>query len=128
MRVPSLRVENLMTFGDFDLRLDGQRCTVVGPNGAGKSNIVRVVDLVRVALDSVRLFQPELAGQGAGVGGAGGARAGGGGWAQFMIVCQRVVCWRVRTSRARSRVVALPGSVRRRVRLRQFLRGRFAGT
>lgn len=42
-----------MTFGDFDLRLDGQRCTVVGPNGAGKSNITRVVDLVRIALDSV---------------------------------------------------------------------------
>ena len=39
-----------------------------------------------------------------------------------MVVCQRVVCWRVRTSRARSRIVALPGSVRRRVRLRQFLR------
>src|SRR5437773_10430230 len=39
-----------------------------------------------------------------------------------MIVCQRVVCWRVRTSRARSRVVALAGLRRRRVRIRQFLR------
>jgi len=38
----------------------------------------------------------------------GPARAGGSGWAQFMIICQRVVCWRVRTSRARGRVVALP--------------------
>jgi hypothetical protein len=38
-----------------------------------------------------------------------------------MIVCQRVVCWRVRTSRARS-TVALPGFMRRRVRIGQFLR------
>lgn len=49
----SLQVENLMTFGDFRLCLDDQRCTVVGPNGAGKSNIVRVVDLVQKAVDSV---------------------------------------------------------------------------
>src|SRR5690348_8216929 len=39
-----------------------------------------------------------------------------------MIVGQRVVCWRVRTSRARSRIVALAGSVRSRVRIRQCLR------
>ena len=42
-----------MTFGDFRLCLEGRRRTVVGPNGAGKSNIVRVVDLVQEALDSV---------------------------------------------------------------------------
>lgn len=34
-----------------------------------------------------------------------------------MIVCQRQVCWRVRTSRARSRIVALPGFRRRQVRI-----------
>ena len=39
-----------------------------------------------------------------------------------MSICQRVVCWRVRTSRARSTMVALAGSRRRRVRIRQFLR------
>ena len=39
-----------------------------------------------------------------------------------MIVCQRVVCWRVRTSRARSRLVALAGLRRSRVRIRQCLR------
>ncbi len=49
----SLQVENLMTFGDFRLRLDSHRCTVVGPNGAGKSNVVRVLDLVQKAVDSV---------------------------------------------------------------------------
>jgi hypothetical protein len=75
----------------------------------------------RCAVRPVRLFQPELAGQRAGVGGLGGARAGESGWAQVMIVCQRVVCWRVRTSRARS-TVALPGFMRRRVRIGQFLR------
>jgi hypothetical protein len=53
VRVISLQVENLMTFGDFRLCLEGGRCTVVGPNGAGKSNVVRVVDLVQKALDSV---------------------------------------------------------------------------
>jgi hypothetical protein len=39
-----------------------------------------------------------------------------------MIICQRVVCWRARTSRARIKAVALPGSVRSRVSIRQFLR------
>jgi len=39
-----------------------------------------------------------------------------------MIVCQRLVCWRVRTSRARSSMVALAGLRRSRVRIRQFLR------
>ena len=38
-----------------------------------------------------------------------------------MIVCQQLVCWRVRTSRARS-MVALAGLRRSRVRIRQFLR------
>ena len=39
-----------------------------------------------------------------------------------MIVCQRVVCWRVRTSRALQSMVALAGSRRSRVMIRQFLR------
>lgn len=56
------------------------------------------------------------------MGGCGGARAGGSGRAQFMIVCQRLVCWRVRTSRARSSMVALAGLRRSRVRIHQFLR------
>jgi hypothetical protein len=49
----SLQVENLLTFGDFHLELGASRSTIVGPNGAGKSNIVRVVDLVHNAVDSV---------------------------------------------------------------------------
>lgn len=53
MRVKSLHVENLLTFGTFDLCLDGRRHVIVGPNGAGKSNIVRAIDLVQKALDSV---------------------------------------------------------------------------
>jgi energy-coupling factor transporter ATP-binding protein EcfA2 len=53
MRVTSLHVENLLTFSSFRLRLDGERRVVVGPNGAGKSNIVRVIDLVQKAVDSV---------------------------------------------------------------------------
>lgn len=53
VRVNSLQVANLMTFGDYRLPLDGHRCTIVGPNGAGKSNVVRVIDLVQKALDSV---------------------------------------------------------------------------
>jgi len=53
MRVTSLHVENLLTFGTFRLCLDGEKHVVVGPNGAGKSNIVRVIDLVQKALDSV---------------------------------------------------------------------------
>jgi energy-coupling factor transporter ATP-binding protein EcfA2 len=51
--VNSLHVENLLTFGTFDLRFEGASLVVVGPNGAGKSNIVRAVDLVQKAADSV---------------------------------------------------------------------------
>ena len=39
-----------------------------------------------------------------------------------MIAGQRLVCWRVRTSRARSMMVALAGLMRSRVRIRMFLR------
>jgi recombinational DNA repair ATPase RecF len=51
--VNSLHVENVLTFGTFDLGFDGGSLVVVGPNGAGKSNIVRAVDLVQKAADSV---------------------------------------------------------------------------
>jgi energy-coupling factor transporter ATP-binding protein EcfA2 len=65
--VNSLHVENLLTFGAFDLQYDGASLVVVGPNGAGKSNIVRVVDLVQKAADSVRGGQaPGLLNQAAG--------------------------------------------------------------
>lgn len=53
MLIESLYVENVQTFGTFDLQLDGATCVVVGPNGGGKSNVVRVLDLVQKALDSV---------------------------------------------------------------------------
>lgn len=56
--VNSLHVENVLTFGTFDLRFDGGSLVVIGPNGAGKSNIVRVVDLVQKAADSVSGGQP----------------------------------------------------------------------
>jgi hypothetical protein len=56
--VNSLHVENVLTFGTFDLRFDGASLVVVGPNGAGKSNVVRVVDLVQKAADSVSGVQP----------------------------------------------------------------------
>lgn len=53
MIVSSLHVENVLTFDTFDLRFDGASLIVVGPNGAGKSNVVRIVDLVQKAADSV---------------------------------------------------------------------------
>jgi ABC-type Mn2+/Zn2+ transport system ATPase subunit len=46
-------VENVLTFGTFDLDFDGASLVLVGPNGAGKSNIVRAIDLVQKAADSV---------------------------------------------------------------------------
>lgn len=53
MRLMSLRVENLLTFSTFSLSLDGESRVIVGPNAAGKSHIIRVIDLVLNALDSV---------------------------------------------------------------------------
>lgn len=44
-------MKNVLTFGSFDLDLDGQRRVAVGPNAAGKSNLVRVIDLVQKAID-----------------------------------------------------------------------------
>ena len=68
MIVDSLHVENVLTFGSFDLCFDGGSLVVVGPNGAGKSNIVRVVDLVQKAAESVvggqvGVFLDQAAGQ-----------------------------------------------------------------
>ena len=68
MIVNLLHVENVLTFGNFDLCFNGGSLVVVGPNGAGKSNIVRVIDLVQKAADSVvggqaGVFQDQAAGQ-----------------------------------------------------------------
>ena len=51
MRVLSLHVSNLLSFDQFDLRLDDGLTVLVGPNGAGKTNIVRVLDLVTKLAD-----------------------------------------------------------------------------
>jgi len=53
MRVNSVHVENILTFGSFDLDLDARAQVLVGPNGAGKSHITRCVDLAQKAVDSV---------------------------------------------------------------------------
>ncbi|MHB1502909.1 MAG: ATP-dependent nuclease [Acidimicrobiales bacterium] len=47
----SLHVSNLLSFDQFDLRLDDGLTVLVGPNGAGKTNIVRVLDLVTKLAD-----------------------------------------------------------------------------
>ncbi len=46
MKVTSLDVSNLLSFGEFHLDFDDRLTVLVGPNGAGKTNIVRVLDLV----------------------------------------------------------------------------------
>ncbi len=46
MKVTSLDVSNLLSFGEFNLDFDDRLTVLVGPNGAGKTNIVRVLDLV----------------------------------------------------------------------------------
>ena len=46
MKVTSLDVSNLLSFGEFHLDFDDPLTVLVGPNGAGKTNIVRVLDLV----------------------------------------------------------------------------------
>ena len=51
--VGSLHAENVLTFGTFTLRFDGTSLVVVGPNSSEKSNILRIVDLVQKAADSV---------------------------------------------------------------------------
>lgn len=51
MRIDSLIVENLLSFDEFELKLEGQSHTIVGPNGSGKSNCARIFDLVIRALE-----------------------------------------------------------------------------
>jgi len=46
MKVTSLDVSNLLSFGEFHLDFDDRLTILVGPNGAGKTNIVRILDLV----------------------------------------------------------------------------------
>lgn len=51
MKVTSLDVSNLLSFGEFHLDFDDRLTVLVGPNGAGKTNIVRVLDLVTKLVD-----------------------------------------------------------------------------
>ena len=51
MKVTSLDVSNLLSFGEFHLDFDDRLTVLVGPNGAGKTNIVRVLDLVAKLVD-----------------------------------------------------------------------------
>lgn len=53
MIVESLVARNLLTFQAFEFAFDEKATVVVGPNGAGKSNVVRLLDLVQKALESV---------------------------------------------------------------------------
>lgn len=51
MRLTSLHAEDVLSFGSFNVSFERGLNVIVGPNGAGKSNVVRVVGLVRAALD-----------------------------------------------------------------------------
>lgn len=51
MRITSLQVENLLSFTSFDLPFQQGLNVIVGPNGTGKSNVVRLVGLIRAALE-----------------------------------------------------------------------------
>jgi len=51
MKVTSLDVSNLLSFGEFHLDFDERLTVLVGPNGAGKTNIVRILDLVSKLVD-----------------------------------------------------------------------------
>ena len=51
MRLTHIEADDFLSFSE--LRLDGldpKLSVIVGPNGAGKSNIVRIVDLLVLAL------------------------------------------------------------------------------
>ena len=51
MRLTRLLVENFLSFDHFDLEpIAPGLTTIVGPNGSGKTNLVRVFDLVALAL------------------------------------------------------------------------------
>ena len=51
MKVTSLDVSNLLSFGEFHLDFDDRLTVLVGPNGAGKTNIVRVLNFVAKLVD-----------------------------------------------------------------------------
>lgn len=51
MRVTSIRATDLLSFRSFELDLRPGLNVVVGPNGSGKTNLVRLLALVRTALD-----------------------------------------------------------------------------
>jgi energy-coupling factor transporter ATP-binding protein EcfA2 len=57
VRVTSIRATDLLSFRSFELDLHPGLNVVVGPNGSGKTNLVRLLALVRTALD-VGAFVP----------------------------------------------------------------------
>ncbi|MFC5941700.1 AAA family ATPase [Micromonospora harpali] len=59
MRITSLRAENLLSFGQFELAFSSGLNILVGPNGVGKSNVLRLIGLVRAALQVATKHSPD---------------------------------------------------------------------
>ncbi len=51
MRLTHITADGILSFEGFKLPLDRRITTIVGPNGAGKSNVLRLLELVRTAVD-----------------------------------------------------------------------------
>ena len=51
MRIRSVAVRGLLSFGDFALDLGRRLTVIVGPGGAGKSNLLRLIELCRRAIE-----------------------------------------------------------------------------
>ena len=50
MRVTAVRATDLLSFDDLSLAIGPRLSVLVGPNGAGKTNVIRVIQLARLAV------------------------------------------------------------------------------
>ncbi|MGC8970408.1 MAG: AAA family ATPase [Conexivisphaera sp.] len=46
MRIKRVEADNVFTFEDFELNLNGPVTVIVGPNGSGKTNLIRLLEYV----------------------------------------------------------------------------------
>lgn len=59
MRLTDIEARDLLSFGQLQIRDLPQTLVVVGPNGGGKTNLLRLLELVLVAIDRAATFSQD---------------------------------------------------------------------
>ena len=55
MKIKKIHVENLLSYDNFEVGLDGNFNIIVGPNNVGKTNIIRILEFLKDGVESYNI-------------------------------------------------------------------------